>query len=111
MPPDPTPPVPIAALFTFTNGGTGDLTVQFDQPLQPGPTAAANWVYHHPDAGLFVGPAAGVVAGDTVTIARTLMVPGPDPPTRCDYLAGPADVLGLTGIPAAAFSDFPTPFV
>ncbi len=103
----PTAPVPISATFAFTDGATGVLTVNFDQPLQPGATASANWIFHAGLDGTFPAGPAGTVTESTVKIVKTRTLLTPDSPTRCDYLAAPADVLSLGGLPAVAFADFP----
>lgn len=103
--------MPSTALFTFTNGITGILVVTFDIPLLPGLSDIGNWVYHHPMQGGFAGTAAGVVAGNTLTITMAQALPGFDPPSRCDYLGSPPDIFALDGTPAAAFVNFPTAFV
>ena len=102
------PPLPIGAVFTFSNGTVGTLVVTFDIPLLPGLSDIGNWIYHHPMQGGFAGTAAGVVAGNTLTIPMSRVLPIPDPPSRSDYLATPPDIFNLDGIPAAAFVNFPT---
>ncbi len=96
-----TPPLPIAATLSIA---TGAWTVTFNQPLQPGPLAAGNWSFI---ASAFTRVAvAPIAAGSAVTGGSTAVLPSPDP-DAVDYDAVPADVLGLLGLPAAAFTDFP----
>lgn len=95
------PPLPIAATLEFA---TGIWSVTFDKALQSGALNAANWDFIATDidfTGLTAVAAGSVVSG---TSAAGLGDIGPD---AANYAAAPADVLSLTGLPAAAFVDFP----
>lgn len=85
------------------------MTVTFDQPLQPGATAAGNWTCTYGIAAIkfdHTQPAPGVLAGNTATLqmANPILSGGPN---VCAYLAAPPDVIGTNGLPAAAFAGFP----
>ncbi len=97
--------------MTFSNGKVGELVVTFDRPLTAGPSAAANWEVTDFAGSTFGGSAPGVIAGSTVTVPMVAMILKVGPIGTSDYLATPPDVLGLTGVPAAAYQDFPTTFV
>lgn len=106
------PPLPVAATYELA---TKTLQVTFDRPLVPGLSAAGNWQYRQ--AGLpptnWWNTAPAVIAGNTVT--TPLVLGGAAPPAigTCKYNAAPADVLSLRPphLPAAAFTDFPTPII
>lgn len=76
----------------------------FDKPIQPGPLAGGNWSFKANDFPF--APADATAAASTVSGSSILglLDPGPD---VANYAAAPADVLSLTGLPAAAFTNFP----
>ena len=109
MPPE-TPPVPVLATYHVA---TSLLTVTFDQPLQPGTSAIGNWRCWVGDPGTVYrkdNDTPATIAGSTVTAT---MPPGvvSTGPNRCRYFAAPADVLGLTGLPAAPWTSFPVTMI
>lgn len=95
------PPLPVSATLAFA---TGAWSVTFDKILTAATLAAGNWTFVASDSEFTADTA--VAAGDTVsgTATEGSEAPGPN---IVNYAAAPADVLNLTGHPAAAFSDFP----
>lgn len=97
--------MPVSGVFsTFLSR----LTLDWDRALEPGPLDLANWRLRYNNfrwdaismtAGL---PAAHQSTGNFTNTG----IPQP-PGTALDYLPPPFDVRGVTGVPAAAFSDFP----
>jgi len=108
VPPDITPPVPVAASLVWA---TLVLTVTWDQALVAQPTAANNWIAQAHPVGVpdrHVNPAPGASVGNqtTMTVAFTGPAAGVN---RVRYLAAPPDIIGAGpgGLPAAAFANFP----
>ena len=95
------PPNPLSATLEFA---TGDWSVLFDKALQAGVLNEANWTFFA-SGSPFLGDSA-TAAGNVVSGASTIGIPGPGDDVA-NYAAAPADVLSLTGLPAAAFTDFP----
>lgn len=99
------PPLPKTATYSDS---ADVLTLTFDQVLQTGPTAAANWTgcLNFPPRTAVDGSAPGTVAACCVQVP---MVRGGIcfGASRCNYAAAPPDLLGPTGVPVAAFADFP----
>lgn len=95
------PPAPIAATLALA---TGVWSVTFDRQLEPGGLALGNWTFRATGFAFVTDTA--VAAGSVVsgTSTQDAIDPGDD---VANYAATPADVLGLTGLPAAAFTDFP----
>lgn len=93
--------MPIAATLAFA---TGVWSVTFDKILTAGALAAGSWTFRASDSNFAADTA--VAAGNTVSGASTegSENAGAD---VVNYAATPADVLSLTGLPAAAFTDFP----
>lgn len=83
---------------------TGVWSVTFDKPLEPATLAAGNWDFRATGSTFTADTA--VAAGSTVSGTSTEGAenPGDD---SVNYGAAPADVLSLTALPAAAFTDFP----
>lgn len=81
------------------------LVVTFDEALVPGVLNLANWSARIGGQRYTMGQAAA--AGADVNLFLLLGPPEPGP-NVVDYAAAPPDVVSLaTGIPAAAFTDFP----
>lgn len=101
--PQASPPLPVAASLTLA---TGAFVVTFDQPLQPGVSAGANWRAFN--LNLTWETAAPLsISGSAVSGTLSSSLGGPPGPT-CRYFAVPPDVLSLdAGLPVAAFSGFP----
>lgn len=105
MPPEP-PPLPIDATAST---GTKLFTITFDRPLTPGPVSAGNWVA---EANLTTGPrnwnplAQPVATGSVVTFTGDDTGASLGGPT-ISFEPPPFDLLGVTGVPAAGFTDFP----
>jgi len=103
----PTAPVPVLATWSQS---TFRVTVTFDQLLQAGFSNQANWdgvandLPLHKDIA-FAGPL--TIFGATVSSVSSVGIMPVPPPGRISYDALPADVIGATGLPAAAFVDFP----
>jgi hypothetical protein len=101
------PPLPIGATFSV---GTLVLTVTFNKRLAAGTSAANNWtlLLGNGPAAQYVNPAPAIINGTTVTATMALGGAAPPDLDTCEYRAIPADVLGYrTGLPVAAFTDFP----
>lgn len=101
VPPDPTPPVPILATIT----APGFVTLTFDQPLIPGPSNVNNYFVRRTNVDREPVPPA-TIAGSAVSFTS---IPdranvGPD---VISFSAFFPDIIGVTGLPAAAFVDFP----
>lgn len=103
------PPSPPQPLLATLSAATRILVVTFDKPLQPASTAPGNWrcwaniggsVFRH------IATVAGTVAGSTATVQMVQDI-GSSGLNRVNYAAVPADVIGLNGLPAAAFTGFP----
>ena len=96
-----TPPIPIAATLELLSG---DWSVTFNRPLQPGSLDSGNWTFRA-SGQLFITPTA-TAAGPVVSGTATAGLPdlGPD---VVNYAPPPFDVISVTGLPAAAFLDFP----
>ncbi len=104
VPPD--PPLPLSGTISAS---TFIVLLTFDQPLQPGPSAKANWDVR---ADLGVGPKQHTIPAPATIIGSTVSIPTAVagitfPPLGCDYAAVPPDVVSLKGIPAAPFNAFP----
>lgn len=96
------PPVPTSAVF---DSPSKTLTVAFDQPLQPGTSAAGNWAAW-PANIRHANTIPIVVSGNTVS--GVLAQQFPDTKSNVvQYFGSPPDVVGLNGLPVAAFADFP----
>lgn len=95
------------ALFEVANG-FGTLTVTFDQPLQPGPTAAFNWAVRDEPPRFFRNVLPGVIAGAAVTLPVVVGGPAEGLPATCDYFRNTDDVKNLAGVPAEQFLNFLT---
>ncbi len=103
------PPAPTAAEL---NTGTNTLRVTFNQPIQAGSAALAEFVVEgslaqerHSVAGPFV-----VESGVTARIAMTTI--GASAGTsRVSYTAVTPAIVGTNGLPAAPFTDFPLTLV
>jgi len=99
------PPLPLSATYRLL---TDVLTVDFDQLLQGGATAPGNWT-----GNVLVPPATdvdnifpGTIDRRLVTVPMFRGLPKAGP-SRITYKATPADLVGRTGVPVAAFLDFP----
>lgn len=110
-PEPPAGPVPVSATFGRVSQ---NLAVTFDQLLVPGVTDMFNWtmtVDLGPGPRVLIGGAPGAVAASTATIPMVDVVGGAGP-DRCTYAAFPPDIVGLvSGLPAAAFVDFPVTLI
>lgn len=103
----PTPPVPIAAEL---NQATNRLTITFDQDiLALFPLGVLNLVVYtgtqrrrHFSILSITGP---VLLAQQNTPTANATAPG------TDYLATPPSLTGLTGLPVAAFTSYPTSFI
>lgn len=95
------PPLPISATI---NEITGAWSVTFDRLLTAATLAIANWTIRAADTifDVTAASAAGLLVSGTSDTG--IEDAGPD---VISYAAAPADVLNLTGQPAAAFTDFP----
>lgn len=82
--------------------------VTFDQPLDPGSTAAGNWSgLTGPPANLrFIGAEDGDVEGREVIVKLNFPAPQPGPGS-VSYAAAPADLRNRFLQKAPAFADFP----
>ena len=80
------------------------MTVTFDQLLQSGTSAIANWYLK---AGLadFIPVSPLTVNG--YTVSGLMVYTGGVGGSVVDYFAVPADVVGQNAVPVAAFSNFP----
>ena len=97
------PPVPLAAHFYGAIA-----TVEFDRFLTSGPLDVSNWFVRYGGLSKTVNAAdaEGHVPGilDLYLLAGGVPNPGPD---VVSYSPPPFDVVSRTGIPAAAFADYP----
>jgi len=100
--PDP-PPVPVVAHF-----GAPYATVEFDRRLTGGPISTGNWFVRV--ANLQKNITNVDVEGHVPRLVDVLCSVGGIPnagPDVVSYSPPPFDLTSLTGIPAAAFADFP----
>lgn len=86
---------------------TGVLTLAFDRLLTVGPLAVANWTaIAGPNQ--WVATSIGVEAGSPSAVTGTFVISAASPPgATVTYAPPPFDLLGATGTPAAAFTNFP----
>ena len=99
------PPLPLAARFV---AATNRWSVTFDSVLESGALDAGNWRIDI--VGSQFTATTAIASGKSVSGDSTLGGPG-DPSDTVRYTPPPADVLGLNGVPAAAFSAFPVTVV
>lgn len=100
LPRDPAP-LPILAQWAMA---PDRLIVTFDQQLQAGTTDKINWSARH-NGFVWESNVDGNIVGDTVTLLMMSAIPLPG--ENCSYFASVGDVMGLSGVPVAAFTEYP----
>lgn len=83
------------------------LTVTFDQVLQPGFSAKANWEYQRTFTQKRLCSSVPVIAGKKVTMTMNITQPTPFNPLGVEYTGRHPDIIGNGTGYAVPFANFP----
>jgi len=87
------------------NQTTKILELVFNQPLQPGVLDPSNYTLQLSGPYGYYVVSSALASNNLVTCNTVYSAPLPTGPSRVSYAATPQDIVGVTGSPAAAFTN------